>query len=138
MDARLLFPNLYISAVDLLDAQKRTGKAGVILTISRVVLDDLKTDRGTEKKPVIFFKEFEERSRNGGGENKRLVMNKTNMKLIAKLYGYETDEWVGKRIILYPTQCSAFGQTVDCVRVKDQTPPAQKQKQDEAVEVAEQ
>jgi len=124
MDVRLLFPNEYIAAADLIDAQKKTGEDGVVLTISRVSIDSLKTNRGSEKKPVVWFVEMERRHEKGKGENKRLVLNKTNAKTIAKLYGYETNEWKGKRIILYPTQCEAFGETVDCVRIKDQAPPA--------------
>ena len=117
MDARLLFPSLYIGAADLRGRDAH-------LTISRVVQDDLKTDRGTEKKPVIYFREMEARKRAGKGEDKRLVMNKTNMKAIGKALGtYETDEWVGGRITLYPTTCVAFGQVVDCVRVRDVAAP---------------
>lgn len=123
MDARLLFPNKFISAADL------RGK-DVSLTISKVVLDELRTDQGSEKKPVIFFQEMEARHHAGKSpNNKRLVMNKTNMKIIGKaLKSYETKEWEGQRITLYPTQCLAFGQTVDCVRVREKAPPAKRRK----------
>lgn len=123
MDARLLFPNLYISAADLIEAQKKTGRDGVVLTIASVRLEELKTERGKDKKACVYFVEMEKRHRDGNGENKRLVLNKTNMKTIAKLYGYETNDWVGKRVMLFPSRCEAFGETVDCVRIRDQAPP---------------
>lgn len=122
MDVRLLFPNEYISAADLIEAQKKSGRDGVTLTISTVKMENLKTNKGTERKPVVSFVEFEQRAAQGKGENKRLVMNKTNARLIAKLHGNETNDWVGKRITLWPTQCEAFGATVDCVRVMPHTP----------------
>lgn len=131
MDVRLLFPSLYIKAADLLDAQKRTGRNGVTLTISRVTVDDLKTDRGTEKKPVVYFREMEKRKAQGKGENKRLVLNKTNANAVAKLYGYETEKWQGKPITLYPATCQAFGQVVDCVRIREEAPPQQRQPEPE-------
>jgi hypothetical protein len=115
MDVRLLFPNQYIGAADL------HGK-DVTLTIDRLVVEGLKTDRGTEKKPVVYFREMEARHRRGEGENKRLVLNKTNAKVIGELYGYETDGWKGKRVTFFPTTCQAFGKEVDCVRVRPTEP----------------
>lgn len=117
MDARLLFPSQYIGAPDL------RGK-DVTLTIDRLIVEGLKTDKGTEKKPVIYFREMEARHRRGEGENKRWVLNKTCMKVIGDLYGYETDDWRGKRVTLYPTTCLAFGKEVDCVRVRPTKPPS--------------
>lgn len=122
MDIRLLFPNQYISSADLRDRD-------VTLTISCVKVDDLRTDKGSERKPVVYFREMEARHRRGEGENKRLVLNKTNAKVIAKLYGHETNEWAGKRITLYPTTCMAFGQQVECIRVRETAPAAPRQQQ---------
>lgn len=118
MDVRLLFPNEYIAAADLLEAERKTGKEGVALTIASVSVESLKTNRGSEKKPIVRFKEMEARYAKGQGPAKKLVLNKTNAKAIAKMYGFETNDWVGKKITLYPTQCEAFGDVVDCVRVK--------------------
>jgi hypothetical protein len=117
MDVRLLYPSEYVCAADLIEAQKKSGRNGVVLTIAVVEVEGLKTNRGVEKKPVVRFAEFE-----GKSPNKRLVMNKTNARAIAKLYGNETNEWVGKKIALFPTQCDAFGETVDCVRVMPHVP----------------
>ena len=116
-DARLLFPHDYLSAADL------RGR-DVPMTIARVIMDDLKTDRGTEKKPVILFEELEKKRARGETCPHKWVLNKTCAKSIAKAIGtWETDEWVGKRIALFPTTCLAFGQQVDCIRVREKAPP---------------
>jgi len=127
MDVRLLFPSEYVAASDLIEAQRKTGRNGVALTISSVAVESLKTNRGSEKKPIVHFKEMLARHAAGNGPEKKLVLNKTNAKAIAKMYGFETSAWAGKKIILFPTQCEAFGETVDCVRVmvqKDSVPQA--------------
>jgi len=118
MNVRLLFPNDYIGAPDL---QGRD----VTVTIARIQIDELRSvdGNGNEKKPVVYFKEMEERHRNGKSPtNKRLVLNKTNAMVIAKLHGHETDDWRGKRITLYPTTCQAFGDTVECIRIRNVAP----------------
>lgn len=118
MDYRLLYPNLYLGAVDL------HGK-DVDLTIRRVMIEDLKTKQGgTEKKPILYFVETKERADKAGtpDKEKRLVMNKTNATTIAEMHGNEIDDWKGKRITLFPTTTLAFGDTVDCIRVRPTAP----------------
>jgi hypothetical protein len=123
MDARLLFPNEYLAAADL------QGK-DVTLTISRLVQEALRTDKGDEDKWLIYFAEMEERSRRDKKKlNKRMVLNKTNAKTIAKLYGLETNDWIGKRITLFATTCQAFGETVDCIRIRESAPPSSRGQQ---------
>ena len=56
------------------------------------------------------------------GKEKRLVLNKTNAELIGIMHGDEMDNWTGKTIKLYPTKTNMAGQTVDCIRVKDEAP----------------
>lgn len=115
-DVRLLFPADYLTAAWL------KGR-DVPLTIAKVHVDDLKTDRGSEKKPVIVFRELEaKRAKGETGVPFKFVLNRTCAKVIAALYGHETNDWVGKRVTLFPTTCQAFGQTVDCIRVRDKAP----------------
>lgn len=111
MDARLLFPNEYLGAADL------RGK-DVTLTVARLALEDLRTESGTERKPVLYFVELEERAKKNQ-INKKLVLNKTNARSIMAVHGTETNDWKGKKITLYATTCQAFGQTVDCIRIRD-------------------
>ena len=112
MDARLLFPNEYLGAPDLKGQD-------VTLTIARVVQEKLRTQDGDEIKPIIYFKEMEDRHAKDPDQlNKKLVLNKTNATSIMGLHGNETDEWTGEKVILFATTCQAFGQTVDCIRIR--------------------
>jgi hypothetical protein len=63
---------------------------------------------GDDEKPVIYF----------SGEKKGLVLNRTNSKTISKIYGGETDDWIGQEIVLYPTQVEMKGDMVDAIRVR--------------------
>lgn len=66
-------------------------------------------DGGKKQKWVVYFKEGK----------KGLVLSPTKGKQIADATN-ESDilKWPGKKIRLYKTTCQAFGDTVDCVRVK--------------------
>ncbi len=55
--------------------------------------------------------------------NKMLGLNSVNTKTIAKLYGDETDEWVGKRITLYATEVDNRGEMVLGIRIRLKPPP---------------
>lgn len=131
-DVRLLFPKEYIASEDITHWEKKR-KRPVVLTISKLAMEGLRTDSGEEQKPVLSFKEFEEQSRRDrSAPNKRLVLNKTNAKAIAAALGsHEVSDWMGKRIELFATTCQAFGKTVDCVRVKDRAPQDRQQKRQE-------
>lgn len=119
MDVRLLYPSLYLGAPDL------HGKDAA-LTIRRLIVEELKTERGSERKPILYFEETKAKADKAGTpeKEKRLVLNKTNATTIAKIHGYEVDNWRGKRITLYPTQAQSFGKTVDCIRVRETAPVA--------------
>lgn len=105
MHFKLLYPSQYLGAHDL------QGKDATV-TIARVVVEELKTERGSERKPVLHFEKAE----------KRMVLNKTNATAIAALYGNETNAWAGKRITLYATPVSAFGKEVEALRVRPTAP----------------
>lgn len=106
---RLLFPTDYVAAPEL------KGKDANV-TIKSVSVEELplagRSD--TERRPVIRFAETP----------KKLVLNKTNAKVLAKLLGPELREWVGKRITLYPTTTKFGPETVDCIRVRPKLPEA--------------
>jgi len=51
-----------------------------------------------------------------------LLLNKTNAKTIAQLYGNKPGLWAGKLITLYPTTTEMAGDTVDCIRVRNSVP----------------
>ena len=52
------------------------------------------------------------------GWEKGLVANKTNSGRIAMLYGDETEEWVGREIVLYEDLVDYQGKTVKAIRVR--------------------
>ena len=45
--------------------------------------------------------------------------NTGNARIIAALYGDDTDGWIGQKITLYAAQVSAFGQIQPAIRVRD-------------------
>lgn len=103
MDYRLLFPNDYIAAHDL------RGK-DVVKTIKAVTVENLRMSGGrSEKKPVVLFSDTP----------KKLVLNKTNAKLIAAQHGADTDKWPGRKVTLYPTTTLFGTATVECVRIRE-------------------
>lgn len=52
------------------------------------------------------------------GKKKGLVANKTNSKRIAALYGDDTDEWIGREIVLYSDMVDFQGKSVEAIRVR--------------------
>lgn len=121
MDYRLLFPSSFLSAVDL------HGK-DVTLTIRRVLVEELQMTGGKkQKKPCVWFEETKAKADKTGTEEKRLVLNVTNARAVAKLYGNEVNDWSGKRITLYPTTTSFGPEVKDCIRVRETAPDAEEQ-----------
>jgi len=51
---------------------------------------------------------------------KPFILNATNSKTIAKLYGPYIEDWAGKRITLYASTTKMGGDTVECLRVRPQ------------------
>lgn len=115
MHFKILYPSNYLASHDL------NGK-DVVLTIRRLVVEDLKTERGTERKPVVYFLETQRRAEKENVDEKRLVLNRTNAGTIASLYGNEVNDWAGKRITLYSVPVSAFGKEVEAIRVRPVAP----------------
>ncbi len=98
----------YLFAFDL------QGKE-VVVTIEKVWGAEVTGDKNKKsKKPVVKFV----------GKEKKLILNVTNSKAIANLYGNDTDHWAGKRISLFPSTTSMAGETVDCIRVRPREPAA--------------
>lgn len=91
------------------------GKEATV-QIEKVFAGTVEGEKGRKsKKPVIKFR----------GSEKKLAVNKTNGKTIAKLYGTDTDAWIGQALTLYPTTTEFGGETVECIRIKPQVPRQQ-------------
>lgn len=54
-------------------------------------------------------------------KKKGLVANKTNASRIAMLYGDETEDWVGKEVVLYTEIVDFQGKPTEAIRIR---PPA--------------
>jgi len=99
-----LFPRKYATGEDL------AGKS-VTLTISHLRLEKMIPTPGTApvEKWVIFFKEAQ----------KGIVLSKTLAFQISKVVGSEdTDEWVGKKVVLYPEPVNVAGYTRTAIRAR--------------------
>ena len=106
MDVRTMFDSEYLGAWDL------NGR-DVVVVISHAIAGELTGQGGKKsKKPIVFFQ----------GKKKGMALNKTCMKTIANLYGFNTAEWKGKPITLYPTRTTFGGVEVDCIRVRPTAP----------------
>jgi len=106
LNGELAVPSDYLAAVEF------KGR-DVTLTISAVSKESLQMIDGSKKAKMVI--RFEKTA-------KKLVCNKTNADSIAQLYGPEADKWTGKRVTFYPTRCLAFGEMVECVRVREKKP----------------
>jgi hypothetical protein len=83
------------------------------LTIKDIRQEKMKSHKGKdENKYVLYFQE----------SSKGFVLNKTNAKRIAVLYGKMTGGWVGKQITLYTEEVQAFGEFHNALRVAEAAP----------------
>ena len=84
-----------------------------VVTIKSAAQEEVKSQRGSEDCLVVHFAENE----------KPLICNVTNSKAIEKVAGSGyIEDWKGTKIELYVTEVSAFGDTVEAVRVKQTAP----------------
>lgn len=96
---------------NFLKAEDLKGR-DVTLTIEEVEADFITKDKSEGKKVIISFV----------GKDKKLVANKTNCRTIAKLYGEETDDWIGKQIIIGPREVEYQGEMTWAIRVSLKKP----------------
>ena len=100
----LLFPSKWLAAADL-NGEDR------IVQIKQIIPSE-EVGQSKDKRPIVYYQ----------GVEKGMVLNKTNAKRIAKLYGADTDKWIGKFITLYPSECDFGDETVPCLRVRQDAP----------------
>jgi hypothetical protein len=98
-----VFPSKYLKAEDL------KGHS-VVLKIATSSLEKLKNGSGGEQRKVVltFLK-----------TEKQLPLNATNFDSVMDITGEDdSDNWVGHKIELYPTQTTMQGKSVDCIRIR--------------------
>lgn len=109
-DFRSFFDRDYIASFDL-------GGRDQVVTIRKVEGATLTGQGGRKtRKPVLHFE----------GKEKGLALNKTNARTIAAMYSNDTDNWVGKRITLYPAETMFGSERMECIRVRPAPPKAVK------------
>jgi hypothetical protein len=64
--------------------------------------------RQAEEKAVLYFM----------GRDKGLILNSTNANTIGEALGWETSNWTGHQIELFPTTTDYQGKIVDCIRIR--------------------
>lgn len=102
-----MHPSKWLAAADL-------EGDDVVATIKRVTMEEV--GRDGDRKPVIMFEELA----------KGMVANVTNCKTIAKLFGDDTDDWLGKQVTLYEVEVPFNGEQVAAIRVRSKPKPAKK------------
>src|SRR5688572_24665427 len=101
---------------DMLYAHDLGGRE-VTLTIKKAYAGELVGEKGRKtRKPFLEFVEPKSK--------KKLALNKSNGKTIARLYGTDATKWEGKQITLYPTTTEFGGETVECIRIRPVVPGA--------------
>jgi len=81
-----------------------------VLTIASVAQEEFYARERGEKvtKPVLHFRETD----------KGLVLTRTNRRRLMRLFGNDQSACIGQKITLYTERISAFGQTIEVIRIK--------------------
>lgn len=98
MNINEAFPSKYLKAADI-------PEEGRVCVISHV--DEEEVGRDKEVRPILYFE----------GVEKGVVLNKTNATNISKLYGAETDDWVGKKVMIGTAWVDFNGQSTEGIRI---------------------
>jgi hypothetical protein len=105
------YPSKYMKAGEDVDEDGQR-----ILTIDDVRIEKVGQGAEAKDKLIVSFSE----------SDKELVLNVTNATTVSKLYGDETDDWIGKRVILYCTYVQYGKDMVLGLRVRPKVPPPSK------------
>lgn len=106
-DYRKYMDKRYLGAWDVPEGED------LILTIDEVWRDEVKSQRGEEKKLTLHFKE----------DYKPMILNATNSDAISKAYNTRiTKNWEKKKIAIYVTKVPAFGDVTDALRIRPYPP----------------
>lgn len=100
------YPSKYLTAEDL------DGR-DITVTIEDVTLENMGQGQKKENKLMITMV----------GKKKAFICNKTNANTIAKILGSDdTDDWIGKKIIIGPREVEFQGEMVMSIRVSLKKP----------------
>ena len=106
-DYRKFMDKNYLGSWDVPDGED------LVLTVDKAARDDVKNERGSEKKLTLHFVE----------DYKPMILNATNSKAISEAVGStKVEDWSGKRVAIYTTKVTAFGGTTDALRIRNYPP----------------
>jgi hypothetical protein len=98
---------------DYLGAYSLEAGKDMVLTIGSVKREMITGTGGKKEEcPVCHWKE----------DQKPMILNVTNMKTIAKMYGPYIEQWAGKRIQIYASTTKFGGDVVECLRIRKDPP----------------
>ena len=98
---------------DYLGAYSLDPGQDMILTIKSVGREMITGTGGKKEEcPVCHWAE----------NQKPMILNVTNMKTIAKMYGPYIENWAGKQVQLYATTTKFGGDVVECLRIRKDPP----------------
>jgi hypothetical protein len=103
MDSRTMHPGKYLKASDFEQAQMWT-----IADLREEQIQNQQTGR-TENKWILYFTE----------DDRGLVLNVTNRIALEEFLGFETDEWVEHKVVLFKDRVSFGGKMVDAIRLRE-------------------
>ena len=103
-----LYGSKYLSAADLNGQQKRAK-------IGKTDVPDFKEKNGASKRKYVLY--FE-------GEDKVMVLNKTNAQKLASTYGKDRASWVGQHVELY-SETTSFVEGLRLRPLRKASTPAQ-------------
>lgn len=96
-----MFPSKYASAADL------NGRPSTLI-ISKIVQDAVNRENGLENVFVVYFRYIQDGAPKD--TQKGVILSRRLAEQIAEAVGSDdTDQWVGKSVVLYPTTVHAFG-----------------------------
>lgn len=107
-DFRKFMDKNYLGSWDVPDGED------LVLTIDHVEQNDVKNERGSERKLTLHFVER---------GYKPMILNTTNAKRIGKVAGSnKVENWENLRIAIYTERVQAFGGMTDALRVREYAP----------------
>jgi len=118
MHFKLLNPGKYLGAADFESPDWKHGKEPT-LTIRKVVLEQMEGEapKGPDGKPMGEAPKEMKGMISVDESPKGWLMNVTNARCLAAMFGNETNSWIGKRVALHCEQVMSFGEWVPGVRI---------------------
>ena len=107
--------NIYSTDLFTYLAGDMIGQGQIALTITGFTQEDVNNGRGGKQvKQMLSFKE----------RDKKMILNKTNAKVLAGELGPETNDWIGARITIAAPVVDAFGKSQRSLRIVKVESPA--------------